>query len=251
MAESTTLTSALEDYLETIYELVRDNKFARVKDIAKARGVKSGSVTPAMKRLADLGLIKYVQREYIDLTESGEVEARRIYAKHQILTRFFEEFLGMAPAAANADACAMEHSLSEKGMDHLTRFFEYLRVCPKGQSFSKRFQQCPITHGEELDCASCSHADEACCEDERGQAKSIAEMKPGDQARVTQVNGTGAIRQRMLDMGILPDTLIEVARIAPAGDPIWIKIQGFQLSLHQNEAKTVLVKSTRASVDRG
>jgi DtxR family Mn-dependent transcriptional regulator len=46
------LSTALEDYLETIFELVRDQKFARVKDIAKARGVRSASVSPAMKRLA-------------------------------------------------------------------------------------------------------------------------------------------------------------------------------------------------------
>ena len=71
------LTGALEDYLETIYELVRDHKFARVRDIAKARGVRAASVSPAMKRLSDLGLIRYVRREYIDLTEQGEEEARK------------------------------------------------------------------------------------------------------------------------------------------------------------------------------
>lgn len=239
MTESVTLTSALEDYLETIYELVRDNNFARVKDIAKARGVKSGSVTPAMKRLADLGLIKYVQREYINLTELGEVEARRIYAKHQMLTRFFE-FLGMDATAAKADACAMEHSLSEEGMDRLTHFFEYMRACPGGQSFRTWFHQCPITHGGEMDCTICSYAVEA-SGDERAPTRSIADLTPGDHARVKQVNGSGAIRQRLLDMGILPDTLVEVERIAPTGDPIWIKVQGFQLSLRQKEAAAVLV----------
>jgi len=85
------LTGALEDYLETIYELVRDRKLARVKDIAKARGVKSGSVSPAMRRLSDLGYIKYVEREFIDLTPTGERAARRIYARHQLLKRFFTD----------------------------------------------------------------------------------------------------------------------------------------------------------------
>lgn len=70
---------------------------------------------------------------------------------------------------------------------------------------------------------------------------SIAQLKPGDSARVTQVNGTGAVRQRLLDMGILPDVTVEVERVAPAGDPIWIKLQGFQLSLRLKEASSVLV----------
>ncbi|MBM4373322.1 MAG: metal-dependent transcriptional regulator, partial [Deltaproteobacteria bacterium] len=82
------LTPALEDYLETIFELVQERKVARVRDIAEARSVKAGSVSPAMRRLADLGLIRYHQREFIDLTEQGEEEARRVMARHRVLRRF-------------------------------------------------------------------------------------------------------------------------------------------------------------------
>ena len=53
--EMTRLTGSLEDYLETIYLLIRDRKVARVKDIAEARDVRMASVTPAMRRLAELG----------------------------------------------------------------------------------------------------------------------------------------------------------------------------------------------------
>ena len=130
------LTGSLEDYLETIFELVRDKKLARVKDIAKARGVKAGSVSPAMRRLADLGLIEYVEREYIDLTPAGEVEARRIFAKHQLLTRFFSQILKMSKSSAEADACAIEHNLSDEGMDHIVRFFEFLQGCPEGNQLT-------------------------------------------------------------------------------------------------------------------
>jgi len=247
MTDALVLTSALEDYLETIFELVRDQKLARVKDIARARGVKSGSVTPAMKRLSELGLIKYIQREYIDLTPEGEVEARRIYAKHQILSRFFEEFLGMPRPQAEADACAMEHNLSAEGMSHLTRFFEYLRSCPDGQAFLQRFHQCPVTHGDDMSCASCRLHTEAIsmkCEQERAQQSTLALLKPGQRGQVTQINGYGAIRQRLLDMGILPDITIEVERLAPAGDPIWIRLQGFQLSLRRKEAECIVVTQT-------
>ena len=81
------LTPALEDYLETIFELQRSGKVARVRDIAAARNVKAGSVSPAMRRLADLGLIKYRQRDYIDLTEEGEFAARRVMSRHRVLLR--------------------------------------------------------------------------------------------------------------------------------------------------------------------
>ena len=51
----------------------------------------------------------------------------------------------------------------------------------------------------------------------------------------------GAIRQRLLDMGILPDTRIEVERVAPSGDPIWIRLQGFQMALRRVEAESIAI----------
>jgi len=237
------LTPALEDYLETIYGLLRDRKLARVRDIASARGVRSGSVTPAMKRLAELGLVRYVQREYIDLTEAGEEQARRVFARHQLMTRFFEEILAAPETEAETNACAMEHSLSPLGMDHLVRFFEFLTTCPEGHALMERFRRCSVVHvdvGAERPC-TCGTRSKLCQLLTR-PLLSVSDLRPGQRARVAHVNGAGAVRQRMLDMGILPHVLVEVERKAPAGDPIWIKLQGFQLSLRRKEAEAVLVE---------
>jgi len=70
---------------------------------------------------------------------------------------------------------------------------------------------------------------------------SISEMKPGQRARIAQVNGGGAIRQRLLEMGLMPETAIQVERVAPTGDPIWIRLHGYQLSLRRSEASSVLI----------
>jgi DtxR family Mn-dependent transcriptional regulator len=197
-----------------------------------------------MRRLSELGLINYVQREYIDLTPDGERHARRVLAKHQMLTRFFVEILGMPSDLAERDACSMEHSLSPVGMDHLVRFFEFLKCCPGGDKFLERYHRCSLTATEAAHCdMGCpALADQLAPEEE---AMSLMNMKPGESARVTQINGAGAIRQRLLDMGLLPDVLIEVQRVAPAGDPIWIKLQGFQLSLRKSEAAAVLVEASK------
>ena len=69
----------------------------------------------------------------------------------------------------------------------------------------------------------------------------ISKLKPGEKARVARVGGSGAIRQRLLDMGLLPEAAVTVQRVAPAGDPIWIKLDNFQLSLRRSEAATVFV----------
>jgi DtxR family Mn-dependent transcriptional regulator len=222
------LSRSLEDYLETIYELVRDHKVARVKDIAGARGVKPGSVSPAMRRLADAGLIRYEQREYIDLTPRGERLARRVLARHNLLTRFFSEILLMDADEAEADACAMEHNLSDEGMDRLTRLFEFFKTCPeKDRRVLERFQQSPGigTRGA----AS-------------GGEITLADLEPGESGVVSKVRARGALRTRLLDMGILPDVEIEVTRVDPSRRRHHIQLQGFDISLEQREARAVLIR---------
>ncbi len=217
------LSPSLEDYLETIYDLVRRHKFARVKEIAKARGVKPGSVSPAMRRLAELDLIRYEQREYIDLTPKGEREARRILARHNVLTRFFTEILLMEEEQAVVDACAMEHSLSDEGMDRLTRLFEFIKTCPEeDRRFLERFH------------ASARPVD-------RRDEQTLVDLKPGDHAVVSRVVARGPARRRLLDMGILPDTVVQLERVDSSRDTVRIRLQGFQIALERSEAEGVLV----------
>ena len=127
---ATQMSSSLEDYLETIYLLVQQHGFARVRDIAHARDVKAATVSIALRKLADGELVNYTRREYIGLTPKGEDAARRILTRHRLLTRFFEEVLQMPAHAASDQACAMEHSLTDEAMDRMVRFFEFLGNCP-------------------------------------------------------------------------------------------------------------------------
>jgi len=236
------LTPALEDYLETIYELVCERKVARVKDIAAARDVKAGSVSPAMRRLADLGLIRYRQRQYIDLTEEGEVMARRVVARHRVLRRFFYEVLHMDVAAADREACAIEHSLSDDAMDRMVRLFEFIQACPEiGDDFLDRFHSCPLVDPAQPDCGRQCGSTSDRGKGQRPQV-SLFELPPGKHAQVLRVNADGAIRQRLLDMGLISGARVEVERVAPGGDPVWVKLLGSQLALRRKEAEAILVQ---------
>jgi Fe2+ transport system protein FeoA len=72
--------------------------------------------------------------------------------------------------------------------------------------------------------------------------KSLQELKPGEVARVVRVSGSGSIQRRILDMGIVKGTEIEVERVAPLGDPIEVKIKGYHLSLRKEEAANIFVE---------
>ena len=236
------LTDALEDYLETVFRLVSEHGFARVKEIATARNVKAGSVSPALKRLSEMGLVNYVRREYVTLTPEGEKEARRIYSRHRLLTRFFGKVLQMSPGAAEQEACAMEHSLSNEAMDRLVRFFEFLAACPNGSSdFLERFHGCSTVHDDVPTCPHPCTMEVKSTRREGDSTVSAYGLKPGEWGKVLQVNAQGSIRQRILDMGILPGARIELLRVAPTGDPIWIELDGTQLALRRPEAEAVLL----------
>ncbi len=101
-----------EDYLEAIGHLCHRNGAAQVSDIAQMLGVKKPSVTAAMRKLADLGLIEYHQYAPIVLTTSGERYAERVILAHTILLRFMTEVAGLPPERANEAACSMEHILT-------------------------------------------------------------------------------------------------------------------------------------------
>jgi len=230
------LTPALEDYLETIYSVLQQVPVVRVRDIANARRVRAASVTPAMQRLAGLGLIRYERREYISLTTNGEAAARRIFSRHQLLTRFFSEVLGMSEKHAEEDACAMEHSLSAEGMDRLTRFFEFLQTCPHADPiFLARMHGCPVFSASGV-------CDRRCGGKARALATvSLADIPAGESAQVERVDASGAIRRRLLDMGFLPGVEVRVERRALSGDPLWLRMHGFQVSLRKAEAAAVRV----------
>jgi len=232
------LTSALEDYLETIFQVIRDRDVARVRDIARARDVKPGSVTPALKRLEDLSLIRYERREFIRLTPAGEEAARRVVARHSVLVDFFTRILKMPADLADRDACSMEHSLSDTAMDRLVALFEFIQACPDN---TPRFLQ---EFHEQL--PDLGNARTPACSDGAGPKSDsdhlpLSALKPGEAGRVQLVQANGAIRQRLLDMGMLPGVLIEVERTAAAGDPIWIRLHGYQLSLRRQEARAIQV----------
>ena len=73
-------------------------------------------------------------------------------------------------------------------------------------------------------------------------SKYLHELEPGEKGRVVKVGG-GGIHRRLLDMGLVSGSEIEVERVAPLGDPIEIKIKGYHLSLRKEEAVNIQVET--------
>lgn len=70
----------------------------------------------------------------------------------------------------------------------------------------------------------------------------LSRMQPGDQGHVLSVCTCCAARQHLMEMGFTPGVAIELVRVAPLGDPLTVRIRGYQLSLRQREAEAVLMR---------
>lgn len=70
----------------------------------------------------------------------------------------------------------------------------------------------------------------------------LNELNIGDFAEVLSIEGSGDLRFRLLEMGVVRGTALSLVRVAPLGDPLVISVQGFQLSLRKEEAALILVK---------
>lgn len=70
----------------------------------------------------------------------------------------------------------------------------------------------------------------------------LADLKPGDKARVVHVGVKGPAGRRYREMGLVRGEVIEVVRVAPLGDPVEIEVKGYNLSLRKEEAGQIIVE---------
>lgn len=72
--------------------------------------------------------------------------------------------------------------------------------------------------------------------------KVLSELKKGDKGKIIKIGGKGPVHRRLLDMGLVAGSEVEMQRVAPLGDPIEIKVKGYNLSLRKEEATSIEVE---------
>ena len=72
--------------------------------------------------------------------------------------------------------------------------------------------------------------------------KTLKDVKLGETVKVLKINGIGAVKRRIMDMGITKGTSIYVRKVAPLGDPVEITVRGYELSLRKADAEMIEVE---------
>ena len=216
------LSESMEDYLEAIFNLIKENGSARVTDIANYLEIAASSVNQGLKKLNQEGLISQEKYGPIKLTKRGLKAAEKIRCKHQILYLFLNKTLGVSEKNADQDACSIEHALSE-------------------ESFNKMVDY--LIKNDYIEEQNCAFKLKAKKEDKKMAAELMLDkIKVGSKAEVVRIQSKGRLKRKLMDMGLNRGASIEVKGKAPMGDPIEVKVRGYSLSLRQDEAAEILVK---------
>lgn len=110
-----------EMYLETIYLLSKKNSAVRAIDIGEYMGFSKPSVSRALGLLKEGGYVLSDKDGHLTLTELGETVAKKTYERHEVLTEFFVK-LGVSRETAMADACKIEHDISDEAFEAIKKF---------------------------------------------------------------------------------------------------------------------------------
>jgi len=249
MAPAEALTESLEDYLEAIYQLQRENESVRVKEIADYVGVKMPSVSSALRVLKERDLVEHEAYGEVSLTPEGRETAEFLCRRHFALATFLRDILGLDPEQAEREACGIEHALSAETLRRLLMLIDFIERCPRGgeewlEKMRERWEHPPC----EIDCEECIEAIRPPSRnpfaDRKGgeSATTLDRLEPGESGRVLNLSGEPQIRRRLMDMGLTPGAVVEVEKLAPLGDPIEVEVRGYHLSLRKREAAGIAVE---------
>lgn len=129
------LTMANEDYLECLVRIEQEDgaeEGVRSVDVAKRLGVSKASVNKAVAALKAQGLVDQSHYGKVMLTEQGREVGRAVWYRHRLIRTFLVQELGVEFSCADAEACMMEHALSEDTMSRWLAYLEQQGIAVEG-----------------------------------------------------------------------------------------------------------------------
>ena len=157
------LTHSTAHHLLAVSQLIEQQGYARVSDIARRLGITRGSVSVTMQTLCSSGHVRQDENHFFSLTAPGRKTAASVTARHEIVERVLREVLDMSPTQAHRESCRMEYLIeaeTSRRLLGLLRFWqkhnltgtladELREGCPGCERYTQ--QECPCC---ELECVS-------------------------------------------------------------------------------------------------
>ena len=118
------MSQSIEDYLEAIYNHLKEHSGMRITTLAKQMNVAKSSANQAVNRLKVMGFVTHEAYGMIYLTELGKQKGKDIVNRHSLLYRFLSEVLQVSDENAENDACKIEHIISTETAEKIKNYLE-------------------------------------------------------------------------------------------------------------------------------
>ena len=123
------LTASLEKYLKAIYEIVKEKKATRVKDVSSKMKIGASSTSEAIKALAEKKYIDYEPYGVITLSQKGEKLVEEKLKRNEIISNFLKEVLMIDENKVAENTEQIEYALPEEVLGKLTNFISFMQTC--------------------------------------------------------------------------------------------------------------------------
>jgi len=215
--------AAVQDYLKAIYKVEHSEQRCTPSVVAERLGVSNAAVTKMIKRLQELNLAEYTRNQEITLTPAGQKIALETIRHHRLLELYLMEALGYTWDQVDGEAEKLEHVISEEFEDRIDAFLGYPTRDPHGD---------PIPTKE-------GHLDSV-------RHDPLSSLRPGESGVVRRVtDGDPAMLRYLGELGLYPDTTVEMVALEPFGGPIRVKVSGSEQAVGRQLADNVFISLTR------
>ncbi|MBU0712951.1 metal-dependent transcriptional regulator [bacterium] len=243
----TILSESQQDYLKIVLDLINEKKVARIKEIARRKGVSMPSVTEAMRKLSKEDFVQYSVREFVELTPAGETAAHRLSSKNMFLKNFFIDVLGIENSIAEKEACELEHHLSVATLDRLILLYQFLSECKKNDQLTLHLLKNCVRSAEgmsEIDpeCKSCFVTSNFPHQMGKSTVHTLlAKLNRGQKGQVVMLGPDTELRRRIIEKGLLPGSAFVLEEKGDAESPYRILSDGCSVELDIKAANMIEV----------
>ena len=194
------LSASIEEYLEWIYRLSKEQPHVHASDLARSLKVSPASVTGMLKRLAERELIIHERYQAITLTPAGTESALSTIRRHGLLERLLVDVLGLPWHLADEEAGRLEHHITPEVEDRLSRFLGHPETCPHGQPINWVEPETNVR---------------------------LAVVEAGEHVRVARIaDESPEFLQYVEQLGMLPGARVDVVSRSPFNGPLILRVNG-------------------------
>lgn len=199
------LSTNVQDYLKVIWDLEEwDDGPVHPTDIAERTGMKQSTISGALSRMVNAGLVEHKPYGRVGLTSAGRRSAVTMVRRHRLLETFLVEVLGYTWDEVHEEADALEHAVSEKLVDRIDRYLGHPAQDPHGDAIPTESGSMPVVP----------------------LTKSLSQVEDGQTVRVWRVSDQDPALLRYLSKhGVRPGTLLKLVSPGDASQGAQIRVQ--------------------------